>query len=179
MMTMLSLERSRSSALAFDDAVAHARHVGQTALYSRVERLPFAPDAIAFLSASSAALGSGTLWEQPAARLLSWAPGWPGRCVRQDPVDSAKYLRRCELRSRLVRDDAAVFPTLGGFAFSELGDGSHLWSDFPSARLVVPQVLIQNDGDGTLLRVTVEVGPRSAPGDVEEQIGDLFQRARG
>ena len=42
-------------------------NVGQTALYSRVERLPFAPDAIAFLSASSAALGSGTLWEQPAA----------------------------------------------------------------------------------------------------------------
>ena len=33
--------------------------------------------------------------------------------------------------------------------------------------------------DGTLLRVTVQVGPRSAPGDVEEQIGDLFQRARG
>ena len=44
---------------------------------------------------------------------------------------------------------------------------------------MVPQVLIQNDGDGTLLRVTVQVGPRSAPGDVEEQIGDLFQRARG
>ena len=35
---------------------------------------------------------------------------------------------------------------------------------------MVPQVLIQNDGDGTLLRVTVQVGPRSAPGDVEEQI---------
>ena len=68
-MTVLSLERSRSSArVGIDDAVAHARHVGQTALYSRVERLPFAPDAIAFLSASSAALGSGTLWEQPAAR---------------------------------------------------------------------------------------------------------------
>ena len=83
-----------------------------------------------------------------------------------------------ELRSRLVRDDAAVFPTSGGFAFSELGDGSHLWSDFPSARLVVPQVLIQNDGDGTLLRVTVQVGPRSAPGDVEADRRSVPTRTR-
>ena len=181
MTTVLSLERSRSSArVGIDDAVAHARHVGQTALYSRVERLPFAPDAIAFLTASSAALGSGTLWEQPAARLAFAGAGlaWEMCATGSGRFGQISTAMR-ELRSRFVRDDAAVFPTLGGFAFSELGDGSHLWSDFPSARLVVPQVLIQNDGDGTLLRVTVQVGPRSAPGDVEEQIGDLFQRARG
>ena len=110
----------------------------------------------------------------------SRAPGRPGRCVRQDPDDSARSRRRCgTLQSRLVRDDDAIFPCLGGFAFSEHGDGSHIWRDFPDARLVVPQVLIQNDGHDALLRVTVQVEPRSSPGDVEQQIDDLFQRARG
>jgi isochorismate synthase len=84
-----------------------------------------------------------------------------------------------ELPSRLVHDDGATFPCLGGFAFGEHSEGSHIWNDFPGARLVIPQVLIQNDGNGALLRVTVEVEPRSSPGDVDEQIDDLFRRARG
>ena len=83
-----------------------------------------------------------------------------------------------DLDSRLVRDDGGIFHCLGGFAFGEHGDGSPLWRDFPSARLVIPQVLIQNDGHESLLRVTVEVEPRSSPGDVEQQIDDLLQRAR-
>ena len=132
-MTMLSLERSRSSArIGIDDAVAHARHVGQTALYSRVERLPFAPDAIAFLSASSAALGSGALWEQPAARLAFVGAGlaWEIRATGSGRFGQISTAMR-DLRSRLVRDDAAVFLHTGGFAFSELGDGSHLWERLP------------------------------------------------
>jgi menaquinone-specific isochorismate synthase len=82
------------------------------------------------------------------------------------------------VNARLVRDDDAVFPFIGGFAFGEHGDGSQIWSDFSDARLVVPQVLIQNDGDASLLRVTVQVEPRSVPADIEQQMLDLFQLAR-
>jgi menaquinone-specific isochorismate synthase len=39
-------------------------------------------------------------------------------------------------------------------------------------------VLIQNDGDASLLRVTVQVEPRSVPADIEQQMLDLFQLAR-
>jgi menaquinone-specific isochorismate synthase len=177
----VSLERPRRSAHArIEDAVAHARQLGRTALLSHVERLPFAPDPIAFLAVSSAALGSGTLWQQPATRLAFAGAGsaWELRGTGPGRFGQVSASMR-DLDSRLVRDDGGIFPCLGGFAFGEHGDGSPLWRDFPSARLVIPQVLIQNDGHEALLRVTVEVEPRSAPGDVEQQIDDLLQRARG
>jgi isochorismate synthase EntC len=178
--TTLSIEQPGTRArVGARDAVARARELGRTALFSRVERLTFAPDSLAFLAASSAALGSGTLWEQAGAGLAfagagsAWEMCATGPC-RFGQVAAAMW----ELESTLVRDDDFVFPSLGGFAFGEQSDGSHLWSDFPEARLVVPQVLIQNDGHESLLRVTVPVQPRSAPADVEEQICDLFARAR-
>ncbi len=69
MTTVVSLERPQLSVRGrIDDAVARARQLGRTTLLSHVEQLPFAPDPVAFLAASSAALGSGTLWEQPAMR---------------------------------------------------------------------------------------------------------------
>jgi menaquinone-specific isochorismate synthase len=82
-----------------------------------------------------------------------------------------------DVRARLVRDDDAVFPCVGGFAFGKLGEGAHIWNDFSDAKLVVPHVVIQQDDDDALLRVTVQVEPRSVPADVERQMLDLFQRA--
>ena len=68
MTAVARLEQPRSNArVGIDDAVARARALGRTVLLSHVERLPFAPDPIAFLAASSAALGSGSLWEQRGA----------------------------------------------------------------------------------------------------------------
>ena len=178
----VDLERPRSSArIDIDDAIARARQLGRPTLLSRVERLAFAPDAIVFLAASSSALGSGALWEQPAAGHAFAGAGLareiratgPGRFGR---VSAAMR----DLRSSLIRGDAAAFPCFTGFAFGDQTDDSSLWRDFPDARLVVPQVLIQNDGhDDALLRVTVEVEPRSSLGDVEQQIDELFERARG
>jgi isochorismate synthase len=178
--TTLSLERPRSHERAdIDCAVAHARHLGRTTLVSRVERLPFAPDPIAFLAASSAALGSGSLWEQAGAG-LAFAGAGSAREMRATGHGRFGQISAAmrELRDGLVRNDDAIFPSLGGFAFSEHGHRSDVWRDFPGARLVVPQVLIQNDGDNAVLRVTVQVGPRSAPLDIEQQIGHLFHRAR-
>jgi isochorismate synthase len=174
-----SLAHQSTGWVSVDEAVTRARHLGRPALYSRVERMPFAPDAIAFLDASSAALGSGILWEQPGAGLAFAGAGlaWETRAAGPGRFGQVATALR-DVQARVVRDDDAVFPCIGGFAFGVQGDGAHIWSDFPDARLVVPQVLIQNDGDEALLRVTVEVGPRSVPAEVEQQMLDLFTCAR-
>lgn len=180
MTTALCLEQPRSGQLVTaDDVVSRARKLGQTALWSRAERLSFTPDPIAFLAASSAELGSGTLWEQPGAgfALAGAGSAWEMRATGPGRFGQISSAVR-EMQAALVRDDVASFPSLGGFAFGEHGDGSRIWSDFPDARFVVPQVLIQNDGGGALLRVTVQVGPRSAPVDIEQQVHGLFERAR-
>jgi menaquinone-specific isochorismate synthase len=178
--TVVSLERPQLSVRGrIDDAVARARQLGRTTLLSHVEQLPFAPDPVAFLAASSAALDSGTLWEQPAMGLAFAGAGsaceiratGPGRLGQ---VSAAMR----DLQSGLVRDDSSIFPCLGGFAFSEHSDRSHIWRDFPGARFVIPQVLIQNDGHDALLRVTIKVEPRSSPSEVEQLIDDLLQHAR-
>jgi menaquinone-specific isochorismate synthase len=179
--TAVSLERPRPRAcFGIDDAVACARQLGRTALLSRVERLPIAPDPIAFLAASSAALGGGSLWQQLASGIAFAGAGsaCDVRATGPGRFGQVSWAMR-DLRSRLVRDDDATFPCLGGFAFGEHGGGSLIWNDFPGARLVIPQVLIQNDGHDALLRVTVEVEPRSSSRDIERRIDDLCQRARG
>ena len=178
MTTALSLEQPRSSeCVSADDVVSRARKLGRTALWSRVEQLSFTPDPIAFLAASSAALGSGTLWEQPGAGFAFAGAGsaWEMRATGPGRFGEISSSMR-EMQAALVRDDSASFPSLGGFAFG--ADGSPIWCDFPGARFVVPQVLIQSDGGNALLRVTVEVSPRSAPGDVERQLHQLCERAR-
>ncbi|MCC2654352.1 MAG: hypothetical protein K0Q60_4518, partial [Microvirga sp.] len=78
-----SLAHQSTRWVSVDEAVTRARHLGRSALYSRVERMPFAPDAIAFLDASSAALGSGILWEQPGAGLAFAGAGmaWETRAA--------------------------------------------------------------------------------------------------
>jgi menaquinone-specific isochorismate synthase len=179
MTAMTSLAHRSTESVTIDEAVTRARQLGQPALYSRVERLPFAADAIAFLDASSAALGSGTLWEHPGAGLAFAGAGsvWETHATGPGRFGQVSTAVR-DLPARVVRDDEAVFPCLGGFAFGVQADGAHIWSDFPDARLVVPQVLIQNDGDEALLRVTVQVEPRSVPADVEQEVLDLFQCAR-
>jgi len=147
---------------------------------THVEQLSCAPDAIAFLAASSAALGSGTLWQQSATGLAFAGAGsaYEMRATGPGRFGQVAAAMR-DLHSGLVRDDNEIFPCLGGFAFDEHSDGSHIWRDFPSGKLLIPQVLVQNDGCQPLLRVTVEVEPRSSPSDVERQIDDLFQRALG
>ena len=159
----VSLKRPRRSAHArTDEAVTRARQLGRTALLSHVERLPFAPDPIAFLAISSATLGSGTLWQQPATGLAFAGAGsaWATSATGPGRFGQVSVAMRTS-HSGLVRDDGGIFPCLGGFAFGDHGDRSPLWQDFPGAKLVIPQVLLQNEGREALLRVTVKVEPRS------------------
>jgi isochorismate synthase len=138
-----------------------------------------APAAITFLDAGSAVLGSGTLWEPPGAGLTFVGAGsaWEIRATGPGRFGQVSAAMR-DIEARLVRDDDAAFPCIGGFPFGEQGDTAHIWSDYPDARLVVPQVLIQKDGDDALMRVTVQVEPRSLAADVEKQMLDLFQLGR-
>ena len=179
MTAAVSLAGRSTACVTVNEAVARARQLGRTVLFSRVERLPISPDATAFLAESSAVLGSGTLWEQPGAGIAFAGAGsaWEMSATGPSRFGQVSAAMR-DVRERLVRDDDAVFPCIGGFAFGEQGSGAHIWSDFPDAKLVVPQVLVQNDGDDALLRVTVQVEPRSVPADVEQQVLDLLQRAR-
>jgi isochorismate synthase len=179
MTAAVSLARRSTGHVSVDEAVARARQLGRTALCSRVERLPFAPDAIAFLDTASAVLGSGTLWEQPGASFAFAGAGsaWEVRATAPGRFGQVSAAMR-EVQDSLVRDDDLIFPCIGGFAFGEQGDGAQIWSDFPDVKLVVPQVLIQSNGDDALLRVTVQAEPRSLPADVERQLCDLFQLAR-
>ena len=179
-MTAVLSPTSRSSGyVGVDDAVARARHLGRTALCSRVERLPFAPDAVAFLDGGATVLGCGTLWEQPGARLAFAGAGSAWEMNATGPARFGQVSAAIrDVQARLVRDDDLVFPCIGGFAFGEQGDSAQIWSDFPDAKLVVPQVLVQIDGEHALLRVTVRVEPRSVPADVEQKLCDLFQLAR-
>lgn len=179
MTSVISLEHRSTARVSVDEAVTRARQLGRTALCSQVERLPVAPAAIAFLDAGAAMLGSGTLWEQPGAGLAFVGAGsaWEMRATGPGRFGQISAAMR-DVAARLVRDDDAAFPCIGGFAFSEQGDAAHVWNDFPDAGLIVPQVLFQKDGDEALLRVTVQVEPRSLAADVEQQMLDLFALAR-
>jgi isochorismate synthase len=180
MTALVSLARQSSAGVSVEEALARARQLGQTALFSRVERIPFVPDAITFLGAGSAVLGTGTLWEQPGAGFAFAGAGsvWEIHASGPSRFGQVSAALR-DVQAKVVRDDDVVFPCIGGFAFSQQSDSADIWRDFPDAKLVVPQVLIQNDGANALLRVTVQVEPRSAPAEIEQRMRDLFQLARG
>ena len=166
--------------VSIQEAVTLARHMMRPALLSHVEHLSFAPDPIAFLSACSEALGAGTLWAQPGAGIafsgagsaLAVRAAGPGRFGQ---VSAAMR----DLPQRLIRgDEDPPFPCLGGFAFADSAPQSLLWRDFSDAMLSVPEVLLQVQDGGALIRVTVQVAPGSAPGCVERRLQDLLRRAR-
>lgn len=152
-----------------DDVVAtlHSLSFGQQALHSIVVPLPIQPDPIAFLQHASAALGDGVLWSQ----------GETGKCFAGAGV-AAEFVG--EGRERFARagdalrdlaqsvDDRSTlpFPVLGGFAFSPTSPEDSIWRDFPSARLLVPRVLLQIADGAAFLRVTLPTLPHTSPENV-------------
>ncbi|MGH2616894.1 MAG: isochorismate synthase [Thermomicrobiales bacterium] len=181
MIATLSIERpAASDRAAIEDALTRARRLGRPALCTRVERLPLKPDPLAFLAASSRALGGGILWEQPAAGLAFSGAGSAFALQADGPGrfgEISSSLRN--LSEFLVRDDAgARFPIVGGFSFGVGEARSQLWSNFPDARLVVPRVLLQIDGNDALVRVTLHVGPESSAAEVDGAMRYLFDQAQ-
>ena len=181
MTSAFAVERHRSvMSGSVREAVALAHRLRRPVVLSHVEVLSFTPDPISFLSASSDALGAGTLWAQPSAGVAFSGAGsafsiraaGPGRFGQ---VSAAMR----DLRQRLIRgNEDAPFPCIGGFAFTDRAQRTLPWRDFSDATLIVPEVLLQIQGEEALLRITVQVAPESAPGCVEKRLRDLLWRAR-
>ena len=117
MTAVVSLARRSPGWVSVDDAVARARQLGRPALYSRVERLPFAPNGIAFLDASSAVLGSGTLWEQPGAGLTFSGAGsaWEAHATGPGRFGQVSVVMR-DMRASLRSGMGSVLGGLMGMA---------------------------------------------------------------
>lgn len=162
------------------EAVTLARRLMRPALLSHVETLSFAPDPISFLSASSGALGAGTLWAQPSAGIAFSGAGsaFSVRAAGPGRFGQVSAAMR-DLRQRLIRgDEDAPFPCIGGFAFANSAQRALPWRDFSDAMLLVPEVLLQVQGGEALLRITVQVAPDSAPSCVERRLQELLRQAR-
>src|SRR5215203_2025148 len=163
-----------------DDAASLASQLGRPTLFSQVEPLPYAPDPIAFLGASSDALGGGILWDQPKAGIAYSGAGSAFKIRADGPERFSRVSEAMrDLSERLVRgDDGESFPCIGGFAFSERGEGGRSWRDYSDAMFVLPEVVLQVEGKDALLRLTLQVNPGSSATSVQRRVHDLLQRAR-
>jgi isochorismate synthase len=92
-----------------------------------------------------------------------------------DRFDAASHAVR-ELRSRVVREDNALFPLLGGFAFDACSGGDDAWRDFPAGRLVVPRVLLQVTPGGSYLRVTLPAPSMDSDAGINTELATLLSR---
>ena len=162
------------------DAIALARSRGKQALLTVVEPLAAPVNPLSFLDAAVAALGGGVLWSQEAAGL---AFAGAGEVLTLQATGSDRFAaimaQMHEVRDRLIAVGADLpFPMVGGFAFSDGEPGGEVWVDFPSARIVVPRVLLQTGGGVTALRVTVPVTPDSDRDEVQHEISTLLDLGR-
>jgi isochorismate synthase len=134
-------------------------------------------DAVSFLARASAELGGGVLWAQ-AESGIAFAGAGVAESFDFDGNDrfaSASAAVR-GLRSRVVRDDDAPFPILGGFAFDPSSRHDDAWRDFPDGRLVVPRVLLQVTPQGAHLRVTLPAEPGLPSAAVASELASLLGR---
>jgi isochorismate synthase EntC len=180
MTSAFAVERRRSvMSDRIQEALSRAQRLMRPALLSHVEYLSFMPDPVAFLSASADVLGAGTLWSQPREGIAFAGAGSAlaahgAGLGRFGQVSAATR----DLQQRVVRDDEdAAFPCIGGFAFADTAQREISWRDFSDAMMVVPEVLLQVQGQDALLRITVRVEPGSSPSFVEKRLRDLLQRA--
>ncbi len=180
MTATLTIARPGSSVRdSIEDAVTTARRRGQPALVTRIERLKLPPDPLAFLAASSAALGGGILWDQThtgfafsgAGAAFDIRADGPGRFGNVSAIVR-------NLGETFSRDDDAIFPIIGGFAFDVDGESSTIWRAFPDSRMVIPRVVLQTDGDSALVRVTLPIEPGASAHDVGDEMRRLFDDAQ-
>jgi isochorismate synthase len=162
-----------------DRSIAHARELNGPAYLSIVDPLPWTPVPLAFLRASAAALATGVLWSQPRAGATFAGAGSAFTLRASGPgrFGLAASASR-DLKRRLIRDDEAAFPALGGFAFAEAPDEPVLWHAFPDAILTVPRVVLQVHDAHALVRVTLKVDPTSSPEALASELGSQQRQAR-
>ncbi|MDQ3227584.1 MAG: isochorismate synthase [Chloroflexota bacterium] len=183
MTALLSLDRPLVAVNSdIDVAVSVARQHGEPVLFTRTELLPLRPDSLAFLAASSDALGGGILWHQSQTGISLSGAGSAIDISCDGPSrfgETSAAVRK--MAASILRGDGdqeTPFPIIGGFAFSGAKNGSTVWRGFPGSRMVIPRVLLQCDRETALIRVTLPVEPHDTPFHIAHDMDDLFGAAR-
>jgi len=146
-------------------------------LHSLVLTVADPGDAVAFLAHASAELGGGVLWAQQESGIAFAGAGVAEAFAFEgsDRFLAASAAVR-DLRTRVVRSDAEIFPLLGGFAFDPASARDMTWREFPDGRLIVPQVLLQITPKGSHLRVTLPALPGRTDATITEDLARLLDR---
>ena len=165
------------------DCAATAPQGRPTALRLRLDAEVFTPDWLAPLRSEPD--DDVFSWRHPEARRTMLALG----CYRAVEPGGAERFRDGaqgvqEILDGLARagdpGPAVVGPlAVGGFAFDDAAGGSEAWKGFPSARLVVPELLLVREAiDSDALWLTVcGADPRAALRAAETRLPELFAPA--
>ena len=168
-----------TSATLLDTASSPVRqHRRPPYLHSLVVPVENPGDAVAFLTRASAELGSGVLWAQPeSGTFFAGAGVAEGFSFSGNDRFAEASGTLHALRGRVVRDDDAFFPLLGGFAFDSASKQDDGWREFPDGRLIVPQVLLQVTPGGSHLRVTLPTEMETVDPAITYDLATLLNRA--
>lgn len=163
--------------LAVMEAQAPAQLMQLPNLHSVAVPIADPGDAVAFLARASDELGGGVLWAQPESGMAFAGAGVAESLTfsGSDRFTAASEAIRA-LRDRVVRDDNALFPLLGGFAFDPCSLKDQAWREFPDSRLVVPSVLLQVTPHGTHLRATLRADSSVSDAVIAGELATMLGR---
>lgn len=136
-------------------------------------------DPVEFLARASAALGDGAMWSQPESGLAFAGAGIAAEVIVPGPerfAAASAALR--DLRGAVLREDAAPFPVLAGFAFGNEEPAEGPWRAFPPGCLIVPHVVLQLTPAGALLRATTAMQPGQTVSEVAPTLTERLSAAR-
>jgi isochorismate synthase len=143
-----------------------ARRAGRPLLASLTESAPEI-DPLAFFNAA-ASHQERALWYQPSNRFALAAAG-AAEVIEKfgaDRFEQARVAWRSLLDGALIEDVTGHGSgplLLGGFAFDPERESAGQWRGFPDARLVLPRIMLTQDGAECRLTLNVHVWPDSDP----------------
>src|SRR5581483_3270734 len=152
-------------------AVSRAEHLGHEVLASVVLPVPHI-DPLHILCALRQLSDECVYWEQPAQGAALAGAGIATTIEGTGPerfVQVSTAWRTLQ-RNIVLAHAPDVTPglsggplLLGGFAFDPLAEHSQMWDGFPNGLLIVPQLLLQRNADGSTLTINrmVQVGDDS------------------
>jgi salicylate biosynthesis isochorismate synthase/menaquinone-specific isochorismate synthase len=191
----LTEEDRERLAARLDLALRRARRSGQSTLATSTLELPGETDPSAVVCASRRASEPWFAFEQPDRGRAALAA--LGAAVELSAAGSERFARVADrwraLAAAAVGDDRAEIDrrggggpvAMGGFAFAPDGGGSHAWTGFEPASMVVPEVAIRRCARGVRRRhaggpeseVHMTLAALMAPDDtVEERMARLERR---
>ncbi len=162
---------------AITDGLAAARERPGRTLVSATAEVEV-DDPIAFVFASRLASDRWFCWEQPDRGFALAALGIAHEAVSRGPERFVDVAGAClELaRNRIASGEEDLSPGAGpawcgGFAFADHGGASAIWSSFPPALLVLPEISLCRSGERTFATVNAVGGPAVDGEEITAQLG--------